>query len=239
MRLLSHIFLLCFRITVSIEVKDTLGRCGEGQYCLPQNDCPSFLEKKENFQSLRRGSTERASALGELKSLICNNSERGACCPKPKSCKAVKVEDCEELAEDYRDFRGSDQAKKTAALKKIKKFVCNKKKRLVWCGACPSGPCTEDDSVEEEAPSYLPGAPKCGQGAIFSARVVGGNLTYVGEFPFMALLGYNRSRLERDFPVWGQNTRVYYTQWSCGGALINHWFGITDRKVDPNVPGLS
>jgi len=240
MRLLSFVFLLCFRISVSIEVEDTLGRCGEVQQCLPQNDCPSFLEKKVNYQSLTRGSTERASALVELKNLICNNSERGACCPEPKSCKAVKVEDCEALAEDYKDFRSSDRAKKTAALAKIKKLVCNKRKRLVWCGACTGGPCTEEDSVEEEAlilrggrplpqeaPSYLPGAGMCGQGAIFSARVVGGNQTFVGEYPFMALLGYNRSRVERDYPAWGQNTRVYYTQWSCGGALINHWFVMT------------
>ena len=48
---------------------------------------------------------------------------------------------------------------------------------------------------------------ECGQRTVLS-NIVGGKVTKVGDFPYMALLGYNG--------VYG-----------CGGSVINKWYVLT------------
>ena len=54
-------------------------------------------------------------------------------------------------------------------------------------------------------------------------RIFGGERTKPGEFPFTVLLGISKKRRG---PNIGQGW-VDYTQWVCGGTLINHWYVVT------------
>ena len=55
-----------------------------------------------------------------------------------------------------------------------------------------------------------------------SSIIVGGSITKLGDFPYMALLGYD---------VFGQ---IYYT---CGGSLINKWYVLTAAHCVENTQG--
>ena len=52
--------------------------------------------------------------------------------------------------------------------------------------------------------------------------IVGGSITKLGDFPYMALLGYD---------VFGQ---IYYT---CGGSLINKWYVLTAAHCVQDTQG--
>ena len=130
------------------------------QICTPQEDCPEFLNKKQEF-----------------------------------------------LSKYKRGQPGYEEA-----LTKIKGWICNKKKKSVWC---PSS----DGCEEEFSSGWLPRKGECGlapQGPL--GRVVGGNDTTIGQFPFTALLGYPDRR-----QTGGREKTVY----KCGGTLINHWYVLT------------
>lgn len=181
---------------------------------------------------------DRENAVSTLRKKVCNKRSKGACCPD-QDCKSVTISSCDSLAEDYRDVRGSNRRKKAAALTKIKALVCNKKTKLVWCGdTCPVGePCDEifnssaqdsprdspkDSLQERSSPGYLPKAGQCGKASSSTQRVVGGQETKPGEFPFLALLGYASKKQSWDVPKPGCNI-LDDTVWGCGGTLINHW----------------
>ena len=55
-----------------------------------------------------------------------------------------------------------------------------------------------------------------------SSIIVGGSITKLGDFPYMALLGYD---------VFGQ---IYYT---CGGSLINKWYVLTAAHCVQDTQG--
>ena len=61
-------------------LKEVDRQCAGSLECLDQRDCASFQEKSDRLKTLERGSEERDDLLNELKSLICNKSERGVCC---------------------------------------------------------------------------------------------------------------------------------------------------------------
>ena len=62
---------------------------------------------------------------------------------------------------------------------------------------------------------------ECGVRSI-PANIVAGRTTKPGEFPYMALLGYNSS--SKGFNKSLTDKDVYY---ECGGSLINKWFILT------------
>jgi hypothetical protein len=136
----APLLLLVLPAALPAEVPATDRTCGAGEQCLPQADCPAFLEAKAELKQHPRGSSAYKAALTSLKGSICNKQKAGVCCAPP--CTAVKITACPALADVYADYRGSDRTKKRAALAKIKPLVCNPSQQLVWCGACPGGSCT-------------------------------------------------------------------------------------------------
>lgn len=60
----------------------------------------------------------------------------------------------------------------------------------------------------------LPKGEECGFGAL-SDRIIGGKAAALGQFPWMAQLGYE---LIRPIP------KIYYL---CGGSVISRWYVIT------------
>ena len=66
--LLSH--LLCCLAEVQRE-------CPATERCLPQNNCPEFLEKRERFNV-----TKDPKLLTELRSQVCDSAEKKVCCEK-------------------------------------------------------------------------------------------------------------------------------------------------------------
>ena len=69
-----------------------------------------------------------------------------------------------------------------------------------------------------DSPAYIPSLERreCGlsrspvQRGRRTARILGGDDTALGEFPFLALLGNSRS-----------NDTIF---WHCGGSIINQWY---------------
>ena len=66
---------------------------------------------------------------------------------------------------------------------------------------------------EKDKSTWKPDSYKyeCGQ-KINVEHIVGGTVARVGEFPYMALLGYNVSN---------------EIQYGCGGSVINKWYVLT------------
>ena len=83
-------------------------------------------------------------------------------------------------------------------------MVCNGDERKVCC------------SPDPDSPSYRPSleAEECGLGSDPSGFIVGGEDTRIGEFPFMALLGFFNP----------YSNQIEYT---CGGSLINRYYVLT------------
>ena len=81
----------------------------------------------------------------------------------------------------------------------LRGMVCNGDERKVCCPA-------------PDSPSYRPSLEKeeCGLGYDPSGFIWGGEDTWIGEFPFMALLGLNVTKDGYRFV--------------CGGTLINKWY---------------
>lgn len=68
----------------------------------------------------------------------------------------------------------------------------------------------------DEHPNWdlLPKGEECGFGAL-SDRIIGGKTAALGQFPWMAQLGY---QLMRPRPT------IYYL---CGGSVISRWYVLT------------
>jgi len=91
----------------------------------------------------------------------------------------------------------------------------------------PSRPSTtarpRDPKNNKESGQWRPSGDKgeCGTTTTIS-NIVGGSITKLGDFPYMALLGYD---------VFGQ---IYYT---CGGSLINKWYVLTAAHCVQDTQG--
>ena len=89
-------------------------------------------------------------------------------------------------------------------------------------------PTTETCDLSDS--SCLPASGECGLSRIFGriGRIVGGEDTSPGEFPYNALLGKTRQETGQNYPV---------TTWICGGALINRRYVVTAGQCHDTRPG--
>jgi len=60
--------------------------CSLGQDCIPEKECPSFLEEKEKLTTLDRGSQEHRSILEKLSQRICDKEAHTVCCETTSRC---------------------------------------------------------------------------------------------------------------------------------------------------------
>ena len=113
----------------------------------------------------------------------------------------------------------------TAKLDQLKSQICNRKERGVCCppSGLPAPPATSSCSLA--SPSCLPSLGQCGEREESSHRVVGGEDTRPGEFPFTALLGKEDVRTIK---LPGRPLRTFIEPaWVCGGTLVNLWYVVT------------
>ena len=111
----------------------------------------------------------------------------------------------------------------TAKLEQFQRQICNSKERGVCCppSSPPESPSTSRSSCSLASPSCLPSLGQCGQREESNHRVVGGEDTRPGEFPFTALLGKDDIRTIK---LPGRPPLTFTeTAWVCGGTLINLW----------------
>ena len=68
-------------LTSSQRLDSPDGDCDGGFVCKSTQDCPSYLVKKEQADSLKsQGAAEYEAVLKELKDMVCNKAKRGVCC---------------------------------------------------------------------------------------------------------------------------------------------------------------
>ena len=60
--------------------------CDLGQVCVPEQDCPSFVEEKEQLTSLDLGSREHISVKKKLNRKICDKKAKTVCCERVSRC---------------------------------------------------------------------------------------------------------------------------------------------------------
>ena len=73
--------LLLLILTSSQRLDSPDGDCDGGFVCKSTQDCPSYLVKKEQADSLKsQGAAEYEAVLKELKDMVCNKAKRGVCC---------------------------------------------------------------------------------------------------------------------------------------------------------------
>merc|ERR1711915_420103 len=136
-------------------------------------------------------------------------------CATGEAC--VLQDDCPSFLKEKSELTGYSKESKDykRLLERIRRKVCNRQKKAVCC--------EQNSNVEfdDYSPAWLPGKDECGvnpEGAL--GRVIGGENTQPGQFPFTALLGYTVKRR-----ISGRD--VEETRYKCGGTLINHWFVVT------------
>jgi len=131
------------------------------------------------------------------------NCEQGAECIKANDCPYF-VERKNRLVE-LRKQPGKESESKNL-LASLQQMVCNKSKKRVCC------------KKFSELPNYQ--KHECGI-ALTSSKVVGGENTQLGEFPWMALLG---TAYENDI------------KWRCGGSIINELYILSAAHCnDPDI----
>ena len=203
-----------FRKYVS-EARAAICNRGQGALCCPQ------VKKCDN--------------LVEINPSQGSNCDSGEVCATKKSCKYW-----ENRGKSIKNLPRSDSSVKQY-ISSANKAICNRKERALCCPldddfgtrTAPqlSSPRQETTrrptsrpsrNSEKESPSYIPKSGECGANPDAS-NIFGGERTKPGEFPFTVLLGITKRRRG---PNIGQGW-VDYTQWVCGGTLINHWYVVT------------
>ena len=106
---------------------------------------------------------------------------------------------------------GSDERK--MLLEKLQSLVCNKQEKKTCCDPLPK----YIPSLEREE-CGLSSEPKFRERR--AGRILGGDDTAIGEFPFLGLLGKEKRGS---------------IQWSCGGSIINQWYVLSAASCGDNV----
>ena len=97
-----------------------------------------------------------------------------------------QIEELKQLRKDYETTKNETLRSMCKELRSdLRAKVCNKKDKKVCCSDYNS-------SKPEDSPQFLPSAEKgeCGLNNISPSQIIGGEDTALGEYPFMAVLGY-------------------------------------------------
>eukprot|EP00088_Acartia_fossae_P044349 TRINITY_DN4702_c0_g1_i5.p1 TRINITY_DN4702_c0_g1~~TRINITY_DN4702_c0_g1_i5.p1 ORF type:complete len:449 (-),score=40.10 TRINITY_DN4702_c0_g1_i5:66-1412(-) len=174
--------------------------CTTGETC---GKCPELL------QGFRDGKYNRTYVLSQQCTIP--NKKGFACCRESqnlvKTCANNEIcTQCPQIIEDFRNGK--------LTVTEVKSKVCGGKNDRTFCCPRPIAK-TTPKSPEKFSPSYLPSlkTEDCGYFEDAS-KIVGGNNTKPGVYPFMALIGKYVNN--------GQKT-----EYRCGGTIINRWYILT------------
>jgi len=202
--------------------------CGDGDVC---RKCPELITRFQEGQiSLR--------FLREKKSCGENGlSDRKFCCPRlppePVTCRnGLECSECPSLIDDFQNGRIS--------LSQVKSKFCGEKnkKKLFCCQPLATTPAPVPDagqcSEDVNAPCFIPRfEDDCGTHDDLS-KIVGGEKTKPGRYPFMAIIGKKSTR-----NTLGDTVKEYVDQ-RCGGTIVNRWYVLTAAHcyIDTNQAEL-
>jgi len=210
------------------ELQETDRTCGDQEDCVRREQCPAFQQKHQKYENHpNKQSSEYKKLKEELVSSVCNKRQRGVCCGSCEtgsSCIArTQCQYFNQRMDQYKKLKARNQIESAKKIiDELRKLVCNKKKKLVCCPTTSSGSPDHD-----HGPEHLPRAPACGLSTTPPSNVVGGENTVPGEFPFAALLGYERNRKLGNPVPGGPRLLRKEIHWVCGGTLINQWYVLT------------
>ena len=212
------LLLTIFPISMSQD-QDT--DCDAGYQCENGNDCPSFKTEREKLKQYQSRSNEYRKLLNKLKNRVCNKKLQKVCCEVEDDTSCEAGYQCEDTnnCQSYkveREKLGQYQPRTTEyrnLMIKLRSQVCNKTLKKICCKVEDPQP---DFTVRmnNESPSWIPSSDECGIPGGDAAFVYGGKEAKLGEFPWMVLLGSQRKSGTID--------------WTCGGALINKWYKVTE-----------
>ena len=134
--------------------------CGDQEDCVSREQCPTFLQKHQNYKNHpNKQSLEYESLKEELVSSVCNKKQKGVCCGPcnaGSSCIArTKCQYVDQRMDQYKELKARNQREKAKQIiAELRNLVCNKKKRLVCCPTTATSPDLD--------PEYLPSLGSCG-----------------------------------------------------------------------------
>ena len=230
-----HVFCLLALICVpgQIQPVDTVDpvdkACEGGTQCLHKAECDTFSQAFAEYKKLPKNSCTKKEALEELRGSVCNKKENAVCC---KPCGLGQVctpqQECQSFSAERKKLKNLSKSSREYSdiLENIKKRICDKATQTVCCERADSR-CVTAIPTNENLPigcdpangSCLPELGRCGI-AGREQRVVGGENTLPGEFPFTALLGKKGKRRAGSVVV---DINVF----TCGGTLINLRYVVT------------
>lgn len=225
--------------------------CLARETCLPLMECPYWLDRNREKDSLPRGNRQREEIVTQLKNKVCNRRERALCCPPcadgspclpSASCPSVM----RKLAK-RKELKRSRPAEAARILEELQSLVCDKREKLICCAQetrpstttfrpnIPSWLLNEEEKEYEDeyqdnyeegktGEFQLPRLGQCGTNKGNGRQVIGGKDSEVGEFPWAALLGNMRTKTAR---INGRKYTTNETRWSCGGVVITKRFVLT------------
>ena len=173
---------------------------------MPQSSCQEFMDSKEAWRNMVRGTRAHKEALGELKNSVCEKATQSVCCIDRSRAGA----ECETNRGEAGSCRPSSLCRGSPVYSKS--TTCG---HLTCCPEWAKRP--DPVVVRQNLPKFS--APKvnkhalCGLGSSVN-YVFGGEKAEEGQFPFMASL------------VW-TSKRTNKVQSFCGGVLI------TNRLLPP------
>ena len=138
-----------------------------------------------------------------------NSCRRGFDCVKKDYCQSFLTK--KELLNETKNTFGKNSDEFKTQLENLKDSVCNTEDRKVCCRN------QNEKNNSTKLPDY--NNFECGEGTSRPSKVVGGESTQLGEFPWMALLG-----IKSDFSC--------DIEWKCGGSIINRHYILSAAHCD-------
>ena len=136
-----------------------------------------------------------------------NSCRSGFKCVQQNECRSFQTRK-RRLIKAKKNY-GADSTEYKSQLRSVKDFICSKEDKKVCCR----------NRMEKSNSTKLPDFNKfeCGMSESRPSKVVGGESTQIGEFPWMALLGSDYS---------GDII------WDCGGSIINKYYILSAAHCD-------
>merc|ERR1711934_159531 len=74
---------LILLLLTSLGVGGQNNNCRSGEDCISQDNCPGFLDLKEQLNTAAKGTVQFSRLLTRLKSSICQKTSKLVCCARP------------------------------------------------------------------------------------------------------------------------------------------------------------